>query len=195
MHPHLIHNLLAISVLTIFSWSYAQENKGPKKVDFDSNKWKPSDNLTIETLNKTKRTFTLKAAGEGEKKFEQFAYISATDNNKESYKIACKHIPAFHKETKATVTANIAWSLKDKNKEDIQKEKIQYWSLTYEVDLKDLVGNKLNVVCACMEATKKDPDSSSKEEKKGEPYITELFMMQTLFWESKQCLSTPMLVK
>lgn len=166
MHPHLIHKLLTVFILSLSSWSHAQEEQEPEKVDFDSNKWKTSDNLTIKTLNNTKRTFTLNASESGKNRFEQFVYIPATQNNKESYKVACKHIPAFHKETKATITANIAWSLKDKDKKDIQKEKIQYWSLPYEVDLKDLSGNTLNVVCARMEATKKDPESSSGEEKK-----------------------------
>lgn len=160
--------LVAAAFLTSSAWG----NEEPKEIALKDKRWKQSSNLTVKTLNKTKRTVDLKPANSK----EQFAYIRAESNNKESFRITCKFIPKVHEETDIVMTVKVKWKLSDQKKTLPEKETEQDWALPYETDLADIQPDNPYAVTSTMFVEKKSTESESEVKKiMGQPHYVLIY--------------------
>lgn len=157
--------LATATLLSSFAWG---NNDGkPEEVSLKDKRWKQSSNLTIKTLNNTKRTVDLKPANGR----EQFAYIRAEKNNKESFRITCKFIPKVHEETDVVMTVKAKWKLSDQKKTLPEQETEQDWAKPHEADLADIQPDNAYAVTSTMFVEKKSAENESEVEKTmGQPH-------------------------
>lgn len=156
--------LITAILLSSSAWG---NNDEPEEVSLTDKRWKQSSNLTIKTLNKTKRTVDLKPANGR----EQFAYIRAESNNKESFRITCKFIPKVHQETDVVMTVKAKWKLSDQKKTLPEKETEQDWANPYEADLADIQPDNAYAVTSTMFVEKKSAENKSEVKKiMGQPH-------------------------
>ena len=157
--------LATATLLSSFAWGNNDEK--PEEVSLKDKRWKQSSNLTIKTLNNTKRTVDLKPANGR----EQFAYIRAEKNNKESFRITCKFIPKVHEETDVVMTVKAKWKLSDQKKTLPEQETEQDWAKPYEADLADIQPDNAYAVTSTMFVEKKSAENESEVEKTmGQPH-------------------------
>lgn len=151
--------------LCIPAWGDTDEE--PEEVPLKDKRWKQSSNLTIKTLNNTKRTFDIKPANGR----EQFAYIRTESNNKESFRITCKFIPKVHEETDVVMTVKAKWKLSDQKNTLPAKETEQDWAAPYETDLADIRPDNAYGLTSTMFVEKKSTENESEVEKiMGQPH-------------------------
>lgn len=157
--------LATATLLSSSAWG--NDDEEPEEVSLKDKRWKQSSNLTIKTLNKTKRTVDLKPANGR----ERFAYIRAEKNNKESFRITCKFIPKVHEETDVVMTVKAKWKLSDQKKTLPEQETEQDWAKPYEADLADIQPDNAYAVTSTMFVEKKSAENESEVEKiMGQPH-------------------------
>lgn len=147
--------------------AWGNTDDGPEEVPLKDKRWKQSSNLTIKTMNNTRRTFDLEPANGR----EQFAYIRTESNNKESFRITCKFIPKVHKETDVVMTVKAKWKLSDQKKTLPAKETEQDWAAPYETNLTDIRPDNAYGLTSTMFVEKKSTENESEVEKiMGQPH-------------------------
>lgn len=157
--------LATATLLSSSAWG--NDDEEPEEVSLKDKRWKQSSNLTIKTLNKTKRTVALKPANGR----ERFAYIRAEKNNKESFRITCKFIPKVHEETDVVMTVKAKWKLSDQKKTLPEQETEQDWAKPYEADLADIRPDNAYGLTSTMFVEKKSAENESEVEKiMGQPH-------------------------